>query len=43
MLLGLCALPRAVGRTMKPTVHCNRNLQFPFRCQVCQVPLMSYM
>lgn len=42
-LLGLCALLGAVGHTMKPTVRCNRNLQFPFRCQVCQVPLMSYM
>lgn len=43
MLLGLCALLRSVGHTMKPTVRCNRNLQFPFRCQVCQVPQMSYV
>lgn len=38
MLLWLCSTIRATIRTMRSTVRCNGNLQFPLHCQVCQVP-----
>lgn len=38
MLLWFYSAICAMIRTMKPTVCCNRNLQFPLHFQVCQVP-----
>lgn len=38
MLPWFCTAIHAMIRTMKPTVRCNRNLQFPLHFQVCQVP-----
>lgn len=38
MLPWFCSTRCATIRTMKPTVCCNRNLQFPLGCQVCWVP-----